>query len=328
MRTVLILEDNEKSLEMLAKIIKDVDDSLYVKYAVNMEEVYAASMKYNIDLFVIDIIWNPKDCNDVSGIKFADNIRKIKKYQYTPTVIITSLEDPKLYVYSDIHCYSYIEKPYDVDKVSKVIKDALNIPKRKVVNNNIFFVKYDMEFCIKRGFEKLYYAASDELIVFNRERRHDLKNHINAIYGMIYTTDNYDDLVRMQAEYRQYILDKNKETKLLLSAGNSLIAGFMYSKIKEAEKQGIQVKYKIKIEKTQLKVPEYKMVEMLGILFDNAIEALEIQESEKIVHVNIICINGRLDISVANRSEEFNYSKIEEFFYWNFSMKGAGMELV
>lgn len=171
---------------------------------------------------------------------------------------------------------------------------------------------------------KLYYAAYDELIVLIRERQHDLKNHINAIYGMIYTTDNYDDLVRMQEEYCQYILDKNEETKLLLSAGNPLIAGFMYSKIKEAEKQGIQVKYKIEIEKTEMKVPEYEMVEMLGILFDNAIEALEVQEVEKIIHVNIICINGRLDISVANRSEEFSYSKIEEFFHWNFSTKGAG----
>lgn len=169
MRTVLILEDNEKSLEMLAKIIKDVDDSLYVKYAVNMEEAYAASMEYNIDLFVIDIILKPKDCNDVSGIKFADNIRKIKKYQYTPIVIITSLEDPKLYAYSDIHCYSYIEKPYDVDKVSKIIKDALNIPKRKVVNNNIFFRKDGI----------LYKKRISEIIYIENSRNKRIIHSIN-----------------------------------------------------------------------------------------------------------------------------------------------------
>ncbi len=146
---------------------------------------------------------------------------------------------------------------------------------------------------------RLYYAAYDELIEIIRERQHDLKNHISAIYGMIYTTDNYDDLAKMQEEYCQYIMDRNEETKLLLSAGNPLIAGFMYSKLKEAKEQGIEVNYKIKMEKVELKVPEYEIIEMLGILFDNAMEALEMQKVEKIIYVNIIYINGKLDISVA-----------------------------
>ncbi len=171
---------------------------------------------------------------------------------------------------------------------------------------------------------RLYYAAYDELIEIIRERQHDLKNHISAIYGMIYTTDNYDDLAKMQKEYCQYIMDRNEETKLLLSVGNPLIAGFMYSKLKEAKEQGIEVNYKIKMEKVDLKVPEYEIIEMLGILFDNAMEALEMQKVEKIIYVNIIYINGKLDISVANRSEEYSNRKIEEFFRWNFSTKGIG----
>ncbi len=171
---------------------------------------------------------------------------------------------------------------------------------------------------------RLYYAAYDELIEIIRERQHDLKNHISAIYGMIYTTDNYDDLAKMQEEYCQYIMDRNEETKLLLSAGNPLIAGFMYSKLKEAKEQGIEVNYKIKMEKVELKVPEYEIIEMLGILFDNAMEALEMQKVEKIIYVNSIYINGKLDISVANRSEEYSNRKIEEFFRWNFSTKGIG----
>ena len=137
----MIIEDNEKSMEMLVKIVRNVDDSLLIKCAGDVDGAYAAAMEYDIDLFLVDIILNPKDSGDVSGIKFADNIRKIKKYQYTPIVIITSLEDPKLYAYSDIHCYSYVEKPYDADRVSRIIREALNSPKRKVVNNNIFFRK-------------------------------------------------------------------------------------------------------------------------------------------------------------------------------------------
>lgn len=171
---------------------------------------------------------------------------------------------------------------------------------------------------------KLYYAAYDELIVLIRERQHDLKNHISALYGMIYTSDNLEELVQKQKEYCEFILGQNEETRLLLSSGNPLITGFMYNKIKEAMNKEIKVEYKIEMEKLELKMPEYEIIEILGILFDNAMEALEVQEVEKIIHVSIVYINGKLEISVANRSEEFSYSKIEEFFYWNFSTKGKG----
>lgn len=169
MRTVLIIEDNEKSMEMLVKIVRNVDDSLLVKCAKDVDGAYAAAMEYDIDLFLVDIILNPKDSGDVSGIKFADNIRKIKKYQYTPIVIITSLEDPKLYAYSDIHCYSYVEKPYDADRVSRIIREALNSPKRKVVNNNIFFRKEGI----------LYKKRISEIVYIENSRNKRIIHSVN-----------------------------------------------------------------------------------------------------------------------------------------------------
>lgn len=141
MKVVLIVEDNVRSMEMLTQIVKNVDESLVVKCVADADSAYAAAMEYDVDLFLVDIILKPKDSADVSGIRFADNIRMLKKYQYTPIVIITSLEDPKLYAYSDIHCFSYIEKPYDIEKISQVIRDALDVPKRKNDNDNIFFRK-------------------------------------------------------------------------------------------------------------------------------------------------------------------------------------------
>ena len=165
----MIIEDNEKSMEMLVKIVRNVDDSLLVKCAKDVDGAYAAAMEYDIDLFLVDIILNPKDSGDVSGIKFADNIRKIKKYQYTPIVIITSLEDPKLYAYSDIHCYSYVEKAYDADRVSRIIREALNSPKRKVVNNNIFFRKEGI----------LYKKRISEIVYIENSRNKRIIHSVN-----------------------------------------------------------------------------------------------------------------------------------------------------
>ena len=141
MKTVLIVEDNLRSMEMLKKIVKDLNMNVTIKTATNQDEAYAIAMKSNIDLFMLDIILNPRNSGDVSGMNFANTLRETKKYEYTPVVFITSLEDPKLYAYSDIHCYYYLEKPYDVKKVSQILIEALTIPQIKKEVQYVYFRK-------------------------------------------------------------------------------------------------------------------------------------------------------------------------------------------
>ncbi|MCI8772324.1 MAG: response regulator transcription factor [Lachnospiraceae bacterium] len=141
MKTVLIVEDNVRSMEMLVKIIKNLRTDVEVKTASSLEEAAVLAMKYNIDLFMLDIILNSSNPGDVSGMKLAEQIRSLPKYKYTPIIFITALEDPELHAYSDIHCYCYVEKPYDVEKVSNVILEALEFPVVHSEPQNIFFRK-------------------------------------------------------------------------------------------------------------------------------------------------------------------------------------------
>lgn len=172
---------------------------------------------------------------------------------------------------------------------------------------------------------KLYYDAYDELLTLVRERQHDLKNHISAILGMVYTIDNYDELVRSQKEYCNKVMEKSKETKLLLSAGNPLIAGFLYRKIQEAKEKGIDVEYKVIAGGSDFYIPEYELVEMLGVLLDNAIEAEE--ESEimpKQVNVEIADRSWQFAFLVENTSRVFSQDEIDKFFQKDFTSKGKG----
>ena len=134
MKTVLIVEDNVRSMEMLRT---DVE----IKTASSQEAAAILAMKYNIDLFMLDIILNASNPGDVSGMKFAEHIRTLKKYKYTPIIFITALEDPELHAYSDLHCYYYVEKPYDAEKVSSVISEALEFPAAHKEPQNVFFRK-------------------------------------------------------------------------------------------------------------------------------------------------------------------------------------------
>ncbi|MBD5496084.1 MAG: DNA-binding response regulator [Lachnospiraceae bacterium] len=141
MKTVLIVEDNIRSREMLVKIIEGVRNDVVIKTATSQEEASVLAMKNNIDLFMLDIILNSSNPGDVSGMRFAEYIRTFQKYKYTPIIFTTALEDPELYAYSDLHCYYYVEKPYDVGKVSKVISEALDFPGNDNVSQSVFFRK-------------------------------------------------------------------------------------------------------------------------------------------------------------------------------------------
>ncbi len=66
MKSVLIIEDNPTSMEMLARIVNEVDPEIAVYRAVNQNEAYAAAMKVTMDLFLVDIILDTKNPGDVT----------------------------------------------------------------------------------------------------------------------------------------------------------------------------------------------------------------------------------------------------------------------
>lgn len=86
---------------------------------------YALVMQNRIQLFIIDIILDITRPGDTSRMKFVESIRKIEKYKYTPLIFITSLQDPEIYAYRELHCYGYIEKPFEIESVRKLLGEAL-----------------------------------------------------------------------------------------------------------------------------------------------------------------------------------------------------------
>lgn len=168
---------------------------------------------------------------------------------------------------------------------------------------------------------KIYYEAYDQLIMLVRERQHDMKNHINAILSMIHTTENYEELVEKQQEYCSFVLKQNEKTKLLLSSENPLITGFLYSKIQEAESKGILVDYCLHIRKN-IMFPEYELIEILGILLDNAIEALEKSEIEKKqISLSVKESDDEIHCIIGNTKTEAVH-RIDKFFERGYSTKG------
>lgn len=179
---------------------------------------------------------------------------------------------------------------------------------------------------------KLYYDAYDQLIMLVRERQHDMKNHIGAIMGMVYATDNYEELAKKQKEYCGYVMEQNEKTKLVLSTGNPLISGFLYSKMQEAESKNIKIEYHIGVPEIETALPEYELIEMMGVLTDNAIEALSKTDEKEINQNRKICISLKesedaencIELTIANTSRQYDDDMTERFFETGYSSKGSG----
>ena len=83
-------------------------------------------------------------------------------------------------------------------------------------------------------------------------------------------------------EYFEIIKSENKYNNLLLISDN-IISGFLYGKFVEIEDKGIEFEYKITATLEAQKIKHYYLIEILGILFDNAVEAvIENQDNRKI----------------------------------------------
>ncbi len=168
---------------------------------------------------------------------------------------------------------------------------------------------------------KLYEESFQNLIDDIRARQHEFDNHINTIYSQHYLYSTYEELVEVQKKYCQNIVVENNYNKLL-SKGNSMVIGFLYSKFSEAEKLGIDVEYKVQIGEMQSAIPMHKIIELLGNLINNAIEALVRQDNLNKMKVVVLEQPYEIAINIGNECRDIDYVKLQKFFKKGYSEKG------
>lgn len=165
----------------------------------------------------------------------------------------------------------------------------------------------------------------ENLLTKVRLRQHELKNHIAAIFSTHYTYKTYEKLVQAQEEYCQKILDENKYNNLPL-LGNNILVGYLYGKFQEAETDGITITYQIRAKISEMSIPIYYVIEMLGILLDNAMEALKLS-TEREIFFEALESKSEYIFSIRNPYHYVAYDEITEWFQLGRSEKGSGRGL-
>ena len=156
MKKILILEDNIAAVEHLKVLIDELEVKCEVYSTCDLKDAYQYILENTVDLFIIDIILDTSRPGDTSGLKFVENLRKIGKYEFTPVIFITSLEDSKLYTYENLQCHRFIEKPFDSQLVKKTIEKCLRFPSKEREKKTLYFRKDGIVLAV--DLEKLVYA--------------------------------------------------------------------------------------------------------------------------------------------------------------------------
>lgn len=173
--------------------------------------------------------------------------------------------------------------------------------------------------------QKLYADSFKEMIDNMRLRQHEFNSHINLLHNMHLKYHTYEELVAAQGNYCDAVRKENPFYNLL-KCGNSVIIGFLYGRFVEFDKKGIEITYRVSIQELEIGVPIHKIVELLGDLMNNAVEALLADGERKRLHVSVI-ENDRFYLEVRNESPYITYKEIGMFFKKDYSSKGENRGL-
>lgn len=128
---------------------------------------------------------------------------------------------------------------------------------------------------------QMYTRPLEELIREVRARQHEFRNHLNAILNMHLVVDNYDELVRTQADYILSVADDKRNSYLsLLRISDKILAGFLYTKVVSAT-QDVDFTIEVGVNRIVSNAMEKDIIEVLGTLIDNALDASD-EENRKI----------------------------------------------
>ncbi len=243
--------------------------------------------------------------------------RKTTKYNRDMYGIVILLGASMIVLLMD---YYLIQKPmsvYGIFVLVSLILILFYLYRLVLAQNEIEKKNYELEV------QRIYGGAYENLITDVRRRQHDFKNQLGVIYSMHLVAKSMDELVYMQKEYGNTIQKNCKFDSILTSCNNPILAGYLYHRCLSCEQSDVSVDYNIHIEQANCCFQLYELIEMLGILLDNACESLALQQRKhKQIKLEFVEDENVITICVSNPSRYITYSEIEKMFVKGFSTKG------
>lgn len=196
----------------------------------------------------------------------------------------------------------------------------------------IFFVVINMNTAKKLSQKQLeleinnkYMKTYEDLILEIRRKQHDYKNQLSALYSMHLVAKDDEQLAKLHKEYGEELEERDSFDSILYQCDNPVLCGYVYSKCMKAYREGVNIEPALSWSEGESTVPQHKIIEMLGILLDNAVEYLkEADFTDKQVKLNVNKEQSKLTVEVCNTSLYQSFQDIDSMFKLGYSTKGEG----
>lgn len=167
-----------------------------------------------------------------------------------------------------------------------------------------------------------YMPVIDKLVDQVRARQHQYKNDLNALNSLALTCEDPEEL-KAEILKNINIMSTEKTPYFLLDINLKLIAGFIYTEHLKAASNQISIIYNIKNYNIITIVPEYILVELLGILIDNAIEN---SYTNDVIYIDIECKNNKMRFSISNPGPAVTPEILNNFFKKGYTTKNSDVK--
>lgn len=113
-----------------------------------------------------------------------------------------------------------------------------------------------------------------------RAQRHDFLNHLQVVYGLM-QMEEYGDA----RDYIDKVYKDIQKVSRALKTANPAINALLQAKILDAEKKNVRMEIEVGSRFENLPIPSWEFCRVLGNLLDNAIQALEEKQEDRLVRV-------------------------------------------
>ncbi|MCR5624055.1 MAG: GHKL domain-containing protein [Lachnospiraceae bacterium] len=168
-----------------------------------------------------------------------------------------------------------------------------------------------------------YLPVIENIVDLLREEKHNYTNRLQTLYGLPYVCKDYDSLVE---SIQENSIIKNDENRFSLTEiSNKFLGSIVYSKYISAKKLGINLDIDVNDREYKSKVSDKEIVDIVGIIIDNAIEASKKGDNIYIT-IGDWDEDERFSIAVMNPGEKLNDEKIAMMLSKNATSKEENAE--
>ena len=131
MFSIIIVEDDFMQRELLKTMLLSTYESIKIYEADSESEALEIIKNNDINMFLIDI-----SLKESSGLDLAIKVRNIDKYEFSQIIFLTTHMEYITQAFKQTHCYDYILKPYNKEKVQAMLNKLILYENNRLKNSN------------------------------------------------------------------------------------------------------------------------------------------------------------------------------------------------